>query len=82
MPDTHRVVVGVRTSLILWAVDQTRILILILDRCYAVVKIYRALYIPYSALLGGPNSHTVLQGIYSALLTCVATLGVVRALAR
>ncbi len=39
-----------------------------LDRCYAVVKIYRALHIPYSALLGEPKSHTVLQGIYSALL--------------
>ncbi len=42
--------------------------LILLDRCYAVVKIYRALYIPYSALLGGPKSHTVLQDIYSALL--------------
>ncbi len=39
-----------------------------LDRCYAVVEIYRVLYIPYSALSGGPKSHTVLQDIYSALL--------------
>ncbi len=45
-----------------------KFLLPLLDRCYAVVKIYRALYIPYSALLGGPKSYTVLQGIYSALL--------------
>ncbi len=39
----------------------------LLDHCYAIIKIYRALYIPNSALLGGPKFHTELQGIYSAL---------------
>ncbi len=51
----------------------------LLGRCYAIAKIYRALYIPNSGLLGGPKSHTELQGIYSALFfssmesVCTAT---------
>ena len=38
------------------------LLIRILDRCHSNSTIYSQVYIPYSALLWGPNSHTVPQG--------------------
>jgi len=38
------------------------IVINILDRRHSNSTIYRQVYIPYSALLWGPNSHTVPQG--------------------